>query len=71
MNRWKKMAAIAAVLSVTAGAGAAWAQDGGGDNLPPGGIADAPGESTKALGAGRSANKFVPVTPCRLADTRQ
>lgn len=69
MKRWKKAVAIAAVLTVTAGAGAAWAQTG---PAPDGseGVAASPGDGVRLLGNGTSESKFVPITPCRLVDTR-
>ncbi len=71
MNRMKKLAGLALVVSLTAGAGVAWASQAD-DPTGAGGAATAaaPGDGTKALGGGTSELKFIPVTPCRLVDTR-
>lgn len=65
MNRWKKVAAAAAALVITTGAGAAWAQDGG-DNAGPA----VSGTPTRALGDTNRESIFQAITPCRLVDTR-
>lgn len=71
MNRMKKLAGLALVVSLTAGAGMAWASQAD-DPTGAGGAptAAAPGSGTKVLGGGISELKFIPVTPCRLVDTR-
>lgn len=68
MKRWKKAASIAAALTLTVagGAGVAWAQA---QDNPAG-----PGATTSAarvLGGTTRETIFVPITPCRLVDTRE
>ena len=71
MNRMKKLAGLALVASLTAGAGVAWASQADDPTGAGGaGTSAAPGAGTKALGGGTSELKFIPVTPCRLVDTR-
>lgn len=69
MNRWKKFAAVAAIAAMSAGAGVAYA--GGPDHSGAGITPPAQTSATKNLGTGVSETKFVPITPCRLVDTRQ
>lgn len=70
MNHWKKLAAAAAVLVIGASGGVAWASQA--TPGPDGREASAtpPPAQTNALGGGTTETKFVPVTPCRLVDTR-
>ena len=70
MNRMKKLAGLALVVSLTAGAGVAWASQSDNPTGELGAPAAAPGDGTKVLGGGISELKFIPVTPCRLVDTR-
>ena len=70
MRRGTKIMSIAAAMLLTAGlgaAGTAWAT--GGD---PSGAGSTGGgtKSVKLLGSGTSETKFVPITPCRIVDTR-
>ncbi|MCU1498455.1 MAG: hypothetical protein JWM47_2408 [Acidimicrobiales bacterium] len=65
MSSWNRLAAAAAVVAISISGGVAWAhQAEGPEPVPP-----VPGAG-KALGNGISETKFVPVTPCRLVDTR-
>ncbi|MCU1498799.1 MAG: hypothetical protein JWM47_2752 [Acidimicrobiales bacterium] len=63
MNTWTKVAATAAALTITVTSGAAWATAGSPAK------ASAPAES-KALGAGVTETKFIPIAPCRVHDSR-
>ncbi len=70
INQWKKVAVSAAVVAASIGAGAAWA----GQNEDPSGrpaeaIVPTPA-GDRLIGNGVNDVKFVPVTPCRLVDTR-
>lgn len=65
MKVWKKAAAVAAAIGLSAGIGAVAAsaigsQEGG-----------APAGDTRLLGNGISENKYVPIIPCRILDTRK
>ncbi len=66
MNRRKKLIALAAVVMMTAGAGAAVAQDQ--ENAPTG--AAPPAAGPRALGGTNREAVFTPIAPCRLVDTR-
>lgn len=73
MRGWKKGAAIAAAVVVAAGigaTGAAWAGGGlGEDGQPPASEVQA-NAPTRAASGGHYEDTFVPVTPCRVVDTR-
>jgi hypothetical protein len=66
MNTWKKLVAGAVALAIAGGAGGAMASVM--DNPP---APDATTSSTKLLGNGVSENKFTPIVPCRILDTRK
>lgn len=62
----RKAAVLAVAAVVSAGAGVAWAQHG--PNAGP--ERAAPAGGTRALGGGTTESSYVPVTACRLVDTR-
>ena len=64
MNVWKKAAAIAAAITLSATIGAVAASAIGSED-------PAPARDTKLLGNGVSENKYVPIIPCRILDTRK
>jgi hypothetical protein len=64
----KKVAAVAVVVALSAGVGAVTAQA---VNGPDAATMVATANSTRALGNGISENRFVPIVPCRILDTRQ
>ncbi|MFN8017018.1 MAG: hypothetical protein U0P45_02720 [Acidimicrobiales bacterium] len=66
MGTWKKAIAIAAAVLVAGASGAAAAKVA--ENSPS---SPAPTRSVRALGGGTSESKFVPITPCRILDTRK
>jgi len=77
MDQWKKIAAAAALVVVAGSAGmvgGAWAA-GDPSAQPPSTAATTaatPYASTRALlGGGLNEDLFVPVTPCRIVDTRE
>lgn len=71
MRRWTKGAALAAavVLAAGVGAGAAWAGAGAGDGGQP--PATGPSANRAKIVAPKAHDDlFVPITPCRIVDTR-
>ncbi len=65
MDHWTKVGAIAAAVGIGVGSGAAWAHQR--VELP----VIEPGPATRALGNDVSEAKFIPISPCRLVDTRK
>ena len=65
MKVWKKAAAIAAAIALSASIGAVAASAIGSQDPGP-----AAGD-TRLLGNGISENKYVPIIPCRILDTRK
>lgn len=72
MNRWMKIGAASAALLLAGAAGATGsAFAGGGDQPPPTASPDAsPSSAPKILGGGTNEATFVPISPCRIVDTR-
>lgn len=78
MNRWMKIGAATAALALAAGvgvAGSAWAGDDPAAQPPPTpgastSAAEAAPDATKILGGGTSEATFVPISTCRIVDTR-
>ena len=68
MELWKKAAAIAAAVTLSATIGAVTASAIGGQN-PPGPDADRAPQAL--LGNGVTESKYVPIIPCRILDTRK
>lgn len=70
-NRWKKAALAVVVVAAAAGTGAAWAGTTDNPTGQAGPVTPAPsGGGDRLIGTGTNDVKFVPVTPCRLVDTR-
>ena len=67
MKVWQRAAAVAAAIALSATVGAVAASAIGDPN--PAGPEPAP--DTKILGNGISENKYVPIIPCRILDTRK
>ncbi|MCU1455252.1 MAG: hypothetical protein JWN46_3398 [Acidimicrobiales bacterium] len=69
MRNWQKAAVVAVAMVLGGGVTTAWAQSSAGrDNAgPPAAAASTVGRD---LGAGITESHFVPITPCRLVDTR-
>lgn len=72
MRAWKKAAALAAVVVLSAGTGVAVAEGIGGDQ-PASTSATPPAGGPDYLLAGGFQNEdaYVPITPCRILDTRK
>lgn len=78
MKRWMKIGAATAALALAAGvgvAGSAWAGDDPAAQPPPtpSSAPDpgaAPAGDARILGGGTSEATFVPISPCRIIDTR-
>lgn len=73
MNRWMKIGAVTAALLIAGGAGATGAAFAGNDEgaQPPSPGVDTSGASAgKILGGGTNETTFVPISPCRIIDTR-
>lgn len=70
INQWKKVAVSAAVVAASIGAGAAWASQYEDPTGLPAGQAPTPASGDRLIGTGVNDVKFVPLTPCRLVDTR-
>jgi hypothetical protein len=68
MRRTKKIAALIGALLLAGGAGGAVAATIA-EDAPSAQAAQ--GQSTRILGSGISENKFTPIVPCRILDTRQ
>ena len=66
MGAWKKAVAAAVVIVVAGASGAAVAKVT--ENAPQ---SAPPTRAVRALGGGVSESKFVPITPCRILDTRK
>lgn len=62
MNRWQRLAAVAAAMAVSTTGGIAWASQSG---------VSAPKAGPKALGGGLTEAKSISISPCRIADTRK
>ena len=58
------------MIALASGVGGAVALAVGGEN-PPGPPAGSSDRSVKLLGSGTSENKYVPIIPCRILDTRK
>lgn len=73
MRAWKKAASLAAVVVLSAGTGVAVAEEIGGSQPPPTTSAESLPGTTDALLAGgfQNENSFIPITPCRILDTRK
>lgn len=65
-THWKQVAVSAAVVASSIGAGAAWASQN--EDPVPAITTEVSGD--RLIGTGVNDVKFVPVTPCRLVDTR-
>lgn len=72
MGPKRKIAAMAAALTMTfsAGAGVAWAQGALDASAGASGAESGPTGSARALGGGRTESSLVAITPCRIIDTR-
>ena len=69
MKMWKKTAAVVAAVALSATIGAVTAAAIGNDNPP---AADTGARTpSNLLGNGVSENKYVPIVPCRILDTRK
>ncbi|MCU1452072.1 MAG: hypothetical protein JWN46_218 [Acidimicrobiales bacterium] len=69
MRSWQKAIAIAMAMVASGGVTAAWAQVGpSSHNTGP--ATAAPRPASRDLGAGTTEDRYVGITPCRLADTR-
>ncbi|MGN6694941.1 MAG: hypothetical protein ACTHN0_12275 [Aquihabitans sp.] len=66
MKVWKKAAAVTAAIALSATIGAVAASAIGAQDPGP-----APSGDTRLLGNGISENKYVPIIPCRILDTRK
>jgi hypothetical protein len=70
MHTWKKLAAAAAVVIVSAGTGAAVARQASGPGDPGTGATASSARTVKDLGNGTTETKYIALTPCRIVDTR-
>ena len=68
MKVWQKVAAATAVVALASGVGGAVALAVGGENPPAPEVST---NSTRILGNGISENKYTPIIPCRILDTRK
>jgi hypothetical protein len=66
MKVWKKAVAVAAAIGLSAGIGAVAASAIGAQDPGP-----VPASDARILGNGISENKYVPIIPCRILDTRK
>lgn len=67
---WKRIAVATVVVATSVGAGAAWADQSQGPTAQTDAAAPTPSIRSQVIGTGVNDVKFVPVTPCRLVDTR-
>src|SRR5690349_3627082 len=67
MTFTKKVAALAATIALSASIGVVTASAIGNQAEP----AAAPSSDTRLLGNGITENKYVPIVPCRILDTRK
>jgi hypothetical protein len=71
VQAWKRTAALAVVVALSAGAGVAVAEELTGTQPPPTAATSAAGSDRLLANGFQNEDAFVPITPCRILDTRK